>query len=77
MSLGSGLAVMISVDVDSDVALRTQIPRFQHSKLKKSEFSELVPMFRNSARFPIVLEKVRFLLSTKECSKVEIVCAGH
>ena len=39
------------------------------------EFSELVPiMFRNSARFPhLVLEKVRFLLSTKECSKLEIV----
>ena len=39
------------------------------------EISELVPiMFRNSACFPVlVLEKVRFLPSTKECSKVEIV----
>ena len=55
--MSPGLAVMISVDFDSDVALRTQIPlsnRFHHSKLKQwlKEFSELVPlMFRNSARF--------------------------
>ena len=52
------LAVMISVDFDLDVALRTQIPVF-HSKLKQNcEFSELVPiMFQIVLVFPISARK--------------------
>ena len=48
--MSPGLAVMISVDFDSDVALRTQIPisnRFQHSKLK--QWLKVVRIFRVSA----------------------------